>query len=71
MSRPGDDHYIPDPRAAPGNLPQAEGLARRIGYVPAAQAQKPLRKQQIFGDLISYQNDGKCSTAIVGKVETA
>ena len=25
----------------------------------------------LFGDLISYQNDGKYSTAIVGKVEIA
>jgi len=30
------------------------------------------REQQIFGiDLISYQNDGKCSAAIVGKVGRA
>jgi hypothetical protein len=26
---------------------------------------------QIIGDLISYQNDGKDSTAIAGKVENA
>jgi hypothetical protein len=26
---------------------------------------------QIFGDLISYQNDGECSTAIVGKIKIA
>jgi hypothetical protein len=24
-----------------------------------------------FGDMISYQNDGKCCTAIVGKAEVA
>jgi hypothetical protein len=27
--------------------------------------------QRVFGDLISYQNDGKGSTAITGKVEEA
>jgi hypothetical protein len=35
---------------------------------------RPLRQhpeQQIVGDLISYQNDGKCSAAIVGKVGRA
>jgi hypothetical protein len=30
-----------------------------------------IQKQQIVGDLISYQNDGKCSAAIVGKVGRA
>jgi hypothetical protein len=28
-------------------------------------------QQRVFGDLISYQNDRKCSTAIVSKVEKA
>ena len=26
---------------------------------------------RLVGDLISHQNDGECSTAIVGKVEVA
>ena len=29
------------------------------------------RNTQIFGDLISYQNDGKCCAVIANKVESA
>jgi hypothetical protein len=36
-----------------------------------ARAQTARLKHQIIGDLISYQNDGKCDVFIVGNVERA
>jgi hypothetical protein len=39
--------------------------------VPLGRGKLAIARERILGDLISCQNDGKCSTAIVGKVEIA
>jgi hypothetical protein len=50
-------------RHAPENLSTTGAYRQEINVVDAS---RPL---QSIGDPISYQNDGKCSAAIVGKVE--
>ena len=44
---------------------------RMSGSVPPPTVSISLSPRRIVGDLISYQNDGKDSTAIAGKVENA
>jgi hypothetical protein len=55
------------PKCPVRRLPYAE-LDNLYTYVPPRIAVRNVRR---FGDLISYQNDGKDSTAIAGKVENA
>ena len=59
-------------RARAIDLTQSKVSRRRTGeYVADEHADKTAASEQRIGDLISYQNDGKDSTAIAGKVENA
>ena len=59
-------------RARAIDLTQSKISGRRTGeYVADEHADKTAASEQRIGDLISYQNDGKDSTAIAGKVENA
>jgi hypothetical protein len=47
-------------------------MRAELDNIHAGHARRQRVSQQfVIGDLISYQNDGKCSTAIVGKVARA
>jgi hypothetical protein len=60
-------------RARAIDLTQSKISGRRTGeYVADEHPDKTAASEQRIGrDLISYQNDGKDSTAIAGKVENA